>query len=1375
MTIQTIWTALPTAYDANYYYFSVFASHRLSGVPAPSTLADYPIGPPGAPTNWALAMESLVLEVSFDGGTSYQPAEKIPPGQPRFWATLSPGLWSRVFPGATVVDSYVPQAPSALALRTYRAVQLAQTYDNLYSQVVQTSATDHPPVSAPIISDLVSSVGHFNDPIVVGAAFVGGLWAILQSTFPPRGDGPPANNQRVYIDWLQQNVAGHFSSLSPLAQELAIQHYLAWRFYRRDVSSQYGPRNPALVKKPAVPEPEFHKLVGMLANHPTLLRKLGFVVDFRTARSPNVAPQGLLQVRVDDYRGMLGTDPRFPQTLYQTNSLGFFARASGPSDHFNGMLIPRGYSIVQVDVDGHAQKMIGYAATAANSAKASPSATESLPARRSGGLTLMQDDRVAKTVIPALGRVDNLNNTMDNNPPNDPTNPVQVDVTDVTRGFRVDVWDGSGVWKSLCRREGTDVVSGGASVPLAAADVEGIVSALGGSQGAPDADPTEQNTLYVHEALFGWDGWSLCAQRPGRTLGQKNSDPNQVPVLGFVANHAPPGYTVTSEYKATHKSLPRLRYGHAYRFRVRLVDLAGNSLPYTNEASVINEVTSSLPATFIRYEPVAPPALVLRRVPTLGESLETVVIRSNPDPVTDLTLIVNGNNATAYSATAPAIAAGFLPICERHMVAPKTSQIMAETHEMLDGLPALTAFRVSAKEAGTLTGGTVYNIDTGTEDPLPPGELAFAFSDGRTPPPPAPANPGDPLPAGTLVLHTLDQVTVPYLPDPLARGVTLQFPASSLPPLDAPLPNVTRAPWVFDPGGWPRIHSMRLIVNESVTPKVTYAWIPTSVTIGLPPATLTTIRYSSTPDAAQAAKTAVWNEIGADPAGQTAALNGTNWLLSPYRELQLVHAVQRPLLIPSFMQSVLVRDVGQTFVEMFGAIQVDGRSTVHVDVNATWVDPYDDANDKTGPHTYLFSDPMGMTDPFTGHKGRAFELPAQYTDTVLNFGFSAAFVVPQKHEFGDTKHRWVIYSPDATTRYREYFPPAVTANADNITTKGKTVILNVLSSKRPAPLEVLYAVPTFKWEKSADGNAVTRKGRGIRVYLSRPWFLTGVDEMVGVCLQPSAMIDDSLAKFTSEWGRDPVWTSTGVTEPLQPEHFTNRVMTTPEPPEFDPAPPPWSTGPFALAEDNSLSVGVIGFFPEYNPARKLWFVDIEMDSGTSYFPFVRLALARFQPHSVWPGMPNSQHLSRVTRTEFLQLVPDRVASIAYMGGRLLVVTVSGVGAFNVLPGAQTPGDSHKITAQVQQRPLGSTNDLLWTNLGSEIVLGLDAIEPTQAVWLGRMFLPTVGADQLATQEFRLLVKETEAYPADVDVAEGATGGVASAERLVYASGIPLTL
>jgi len=222
---------------------------------------------------------------------------------------------------------------------------------------------------------------------------------------------------------------------------------------------------------------------------------------------------------------------------------------------------------------------------------------------------------------------------------------------------------------------------------------------------------------------------------------------------------------------------------------------------------------------------------------------------------------------------------------------------------------------------------------------------------------------------------------------------------------------------------------------------------------------------------------------------------------------------------------------------------------------------------------------------------------------------------------------------------------------------------------------------------------------------------------------------------------------------------------------------------------------VVAFKPEYNSARNLWFVDIETNPGDSYFPFVRLSLARFQPHAV--GSP-SQHLSRAVRTEFLQLAPDRTAAIAYGSNRSVSVTVSGVGAHDrfaelqgvspantsppagtasLMPGivpsaspTSSVGGGHRVTAQVQRRPHGSSNDLLWTDAGSEVGLASYA-EMGGVFWAASLTLPAADS----TQEFRLLIREAERHLSDLDVATGVDKILGYGERLVYASVFPLTV
>jgi hypothetical protein len=1396
MTTQIIWTALPNGFDASYYYFSVFVSHRLSGG---LTLQDYPLGPatpaPPPSSNWAASMlTTWEMLVSFDGGLTSIPAQRLATGMPGFWTNIDPSVWTGVFPSTTPVEDFVPQKPSARVMRSYSATRIVQQHDLAYDDAMVNSGGDYPSTTAGApgsAADFVAALGSFP-----------GLLDALRAGLPdPAGlAGPiPGQNDIAGTRRLQAFIMNQYAA-NPIAGDIAFHHYLAYRFYRRSTASQYGLINPAAALALPVPSPTFHKLVGMLADHPTLLRNLGLVLDYRVP-SANIAPgttTGLLQVFAG-WNGA-GTTSQYPQTRFRITADWFAAIENGDLD--NGFLVlapSSGYGVVQTDPDGHAQKMIAYGMTATGTtvrqttseAPKTPPATASLPARRTGGLTVLKADR-AGPLSNLLVQGDDHNAKL---AANNPADPVVLNSTDVCRGYRIDVWDtslaatpGAAAWRSLCQRGGLDVVAGSPplSLPLSAADLEGLVKAAGGTRGAPGSDasdPGEENTLYVHEAVFGWDGWSLCARRPGRTIGFDENDAsahaNQHPVVGFLPNHAAAGYPVVSEYAVTPGSLPRLRFGRTYCFRARTVDLAGNGRPASYQAATDPTVPSSSPtyasasppAAYLRYEPVAAPTLVPLRAFTQGESLESLVIRSNPDPVDDLSKIAPGTNAAQYAATSVAMASNFLDHCDRHVAPPKTSQIMAETHGMLDGLSPAAAFQVSAKESGTLFDAMVWNVDTGMKEALPAGELVFV-------PEPGPTNPGDPPLPGQYVVHTLPALTLPYLPDPLASGLAVQ-PSPGLPTPPIVLP--------YDAsGGWPRLKPLLFTVQESATASMGFSTAPGTFTASLPPATLAVVRYSTSPSPTFQTTTVAGARLASHPDALNAALLGGNWLVSPYRELTLVHAVQRPLLIPSFANVTLSRGLGQTFVAFAnGSVQNDGHSTGQIDINAAWTDPIDDPANPAGPQT-------------VNHTGRAFSLTVDYSDVATPIQIDALRALPPKrHELGDTKHRWVTYSPDATTRYREYFPDAVTADISQITTKGKTQLFNVLASRRPDPMKVLYALPTFKWATSSDGSTITRTGRGIRIYFDRPWHSSGDDELVGVLLAPAGTAaDDPRLKYTSEWGRDPVWSSSGPTALLAQEHFTNRVVDTPQtlPPGLSLPPPPLSTGPFELAEDATLQATVIGFKPEYNHDRNLWFCDIEMDPGDSYFPFVRLALARYQPHAI-----GSEHLSRVVRTEFLQLVPDRTAGISYGSDRTLGVTVSGVGAHNRfaelsgvspamasppsgspvsmpagrIPLSQSPdrsvGGGHRVTALVQRRPAGSSNDLLWMAVGGESELASYA-EVGSVFWAGTVNLPATSSD-----EYRLLIRETERHVTDANIADGFAGIVPYGERLVYAAALALSL
>src|SRR5690606_2931116 len=62
----------------------------------------------------------------------------------------------------------------------------------------------------------------------------------------------------------------------------------------------------------------------------------------------------------------------------------------------------------------------------------------------------------------------------------------------------------------------------------------------------------------------------------------------------------------------------------------------------------------------------------------------------------------------------------------------------------------------------------------------------------------------------------------------------------------------------------------------------------------------------------------------------------------------------------------------------------------------------------------------------------------------------------------------------------------------------------------------------------------------------------------------------------------------------------------------------------------------------YDATRNQWYCDIDLAPKSSYYPFIRLALARYQPVSV-----QNCHLSNIVLADFMTLPNDRYVSITH--------------------------------------------------------------------------------------------------------------------------------
>jgi hypothetical protein len=205
-----------------------------------------------------------------------------------------------------------------------------------------------------------------------------------------------------------------------------------------------------------------------------------------------------------------------------------------------------------------------------------------------------------------------------------------------------------------------------------------------------------------------------------------------------------------------------------------------------------------------------------------------------------------------------------------------------------------------------------------------------------------------------------------------------------------------------------------------------------------------------------------------------------------------------------------------------------------------------------------------------------------------------------------------------------------------------------------------------------------------------------------------------------------------------------------------------------LAETNDV-VDISAHDVQFDPGRDLWFCDIAVDPGNSersYFPFVRLALARYQPHSL-----TGVHLSRVALADFMQLTPDRSVSVTALSPSLRQVTLSGR-AYSATAHRPSPG---RVRVTVERLRAGVTDpNLKWTTVAQRqynAVYNLNPVVITDenlVQWSGPVSLPPGNPGPL-----RLVIEEIELHREgfEYDAANPFLQG--ASERVVFTNTIEL--
>ena len=1297
-TQRIVWTVLPNGVnpDTNRLRFSAVASPRLKLDPTtdPRNLSSFPDW-----QDWPAIIENATFDISINNGATIR-AERV--------SAVRSDVWRAIFPEDTFVRPWNFEDLRNRVLMTYPVSRLANVIETLYGALA-VSANDGLPTRreiATLVNDL-GVINGFTSAIDVAGSGTANFFPQYQPREPDeilnrlreekKGDRQSDSILRTPGYELDLLAAFH----RPLQREETVdgaEKYPAddlrrnakWKTYRR-----------AALPSPEEIEDEFdfHQIVASLNQHTMLSRLCGLIIELEAPA--DAAPSGQVKLQMKVARpSAAGPATNEPDILPISTAVRagsrFEMRAS--SNLVTGRymrLQDSPFRLVQLDVDGGGLKVRNFLT---NLARAQPLRFDDetgadddpeagAPSQRTAGLMLAHEDRdFALSSI--FDRSAQLESAVAGG-----GSPPDLFAEDVLRGYRVDIRDDDeNIWRSLnFRRTEHSLRNTGATI---VADREESISRVAAGESADDANT---DILKVHEGLFSWKGWSLAAPEPGRII-DKNDE------VGDQNEQTPGGLPVSTNYKATPGALPRLRFGKRYSVRLRLVDLAGASADFS-ESDVQPNLAKSNSEAYLRWEPVEAPTIAIAKTdtgaetPADGESLLIAATRTFNDV----------DNSVAAEA----------PV-RRVVLPPRVGHRFAEQHGVMD----------------TANGGKInpqlFTMLATLDQPL---EQITAALPGLPGPVPTPENPPPPPPVPSPLPIIAPDASLPYLPDPLAVGVAIKIRGvAGVDPTE-----VFRVPFYGNaiaseiPEAWPKAETFTIVAGEFGAPGAEFRKNSREFRINLEKGERAKVEISCLMPKRTSrevmAVIALLRSKEKSPQSLASQLRrvdeGRHWMTTPWRTLEFVHAVQRPLIIPDLMGIEAQRtDVGETSGRLKRAdIPLSANTNARIDLKANWVEPVDDP-EAPAP---AFRDHAAA--PYGAATIRSEMLNNKYPALI----YDAVDPVRKKvfHEFGDTRYRRVSYRMEGTTRHREFMPPDIRADIDKMKIVSPDATAWVKNAAPPAQPEILYVVPTFGWTRGEQNNRKSsfRSGGGLRVYMNRPWFASGFTEMMGVVLPPSAspiavaapnpdlVYKDSITM----WGSDPIWNDAKVTS-VSPAPDAFPLARWRAPITFDGAGFPeiegvdLPAGDFPVAnlahpDGGAPRLNVAPHSVGYDTERQLYYCDIVVRApARTYFPFIRLALARYNPISV-----DGAHLSDIVLTEFVQLTPDRFVVVTRKSGG----TKADISVYGPLPenaANLAASGAGAFTAEAQTLSANGDPDLDWRTINNPFIPGLQqlSLSPQEA-------------------------------------------------------------
>lgn len=1014
-------------------------------------------------------------------------------------------------------------------------------------------------------------------------------------------------------------------------------------------------------REPEGPEFDVHASISLLGHHPELLRHLGLAIDLQVD-----LPAAPGRVRVTLGYGGAGGQAR-EIALVTLTTRDFLAQPNPQPElreQTGGFLTLAAEKAFLTMVDPHlAASRMSQAA-----AQADQFGEGALPALSSRGVTLVRPD-LSTTYRNRTIRQRELEDELQASlAPGGP--PVELFAEDLTIGQRIDVLDlSAGQWRSLFERrpEQGYTFPRDPSLTIVPKPDEGwnttVLVTEQEDVRVPSPNPEQDDTVRptalfrLDDAAYKWNGWSGAAPTPTSVLDSATGVPAKpsanLPTADQTAQ-------VAVDYEVKPGSLPRLRFGRTYQMRGRCVDLAGNS---RTVATVQPKGAAAPPERFGRLEPIAAPTVVRRSprpIPGIGDA---------PD-----TLVLLGDFDLADAEVAPV---------ERLLFPGRVGQDLCELH----GLPAGGVDPASYAE---LVARDPLDLADQTETDDRTGELVST---------------GPPRPA------------IDYLSDPAANGLRFDLPG-----LDSPIALTVK-------GTWPKRSAARLVVAAGDVPAVLDPDADTDLAVFVPQAEIVTGSVSYRIDPAFLDHFALWQRFsGTDQTALAEQVQGGgHWMFTPAHPLTLIHAVRRPLLAPQVTTLAPDRDLGSALLRISGELVASCLSTERVTIGATWTDTVDNPTQDapvtrrtaiglgTVPVTRSTKNEVSIESlearlPDTKRHEATVELEA-YSSFASYFTEEKTVVLAdrpvlldrqgvvassvevrlsdgQRADVGkdvriDEKRGAILRLPggaiDSGTRVNvRYVSRPISRISGESGSRAFTMIIpNTVAPPAPVVTEVVPA--------SVRGVAGHHSGQVLRLYLARPWLVSGDGEALAVDLAATRV------------GRDPLLAGGTDTPNLTATHF------------------PRATEVVDL-DGTRLAVHPVTF----DAASGQWYADVELADAFGYRPFLQLTVARYQPDS----------LAGATRSPAVTLDAVRLGLV-----RQTTVTAAGTTVDVTVTGSD--GLGNLVQASVQRAdPKVADPDLRWIAIGdpTELTATSDGLVTT---WSGSIETPS------STDLLRVMVEEFE--------------------------------